>query len=62
MVIITEKKSKQEAGDSSKWDITWKEALGVFKTLSGRRDITFHEVGPDKAVQKNNMTESIKCR
>jgi hypothetical protein len=49
MIIVTEKKiPKQEAGKNSTWDITWKEALGVFRTLSGRKDIVFFEVGPDR--------------
>jgi hypothetical protein len=37
MIIVTEKRTpKQEAGNS-KWDITWSEALGVFKILSGSK-------------------------
>jgi hypothetical protein len=49
MIIVTEKKiPKKESGNNSKWDITWNEALKIFKTLSGRRDITFFEVGPDR--------------
>jgi hypothetical protein len=50
MIIITENKasSKQEAGNNSKWDITWKEALGVFKALSARGGVNFFEVGPDR--------------
>jgi hypothetical protein len=49
MVVITENKTpKNEAGNNSKWDITWKEALGVFKALSGRKGVTFFEVGPDR--------------
>jgi hypothetical protein len=49
MIIATEKKTaKKEAGDNSRWDITWNEVLGAFKILSGRRGITFYEVGPDR--------------
>jgi hypothetical protein len=49
MIIVTEKKTpKKEAGNNSEWDITWKEALGVFKILSGNKGITFFEVGPDR--------------
>jgi hypothetical protein len=39
---------KQQAGKDSTWDITWKDALGVFKALSGRKGVTFYEVGPDR--------------
>jgi hypothetical protein len=60
MIIVTEKTSKQEAGNNSEWDITWKEALGVFKILSGRRDITFHEVGPDKNPLGNQPITGLK--
>jgi hypothetical protein len=60
MIIVTEKKSKQETGDNSKWDITWKEALGVFKTLSGRKDITFHDVGPDRSPLGNQPITGLK--
>jgi hypothetical protein len=52
MIILTENKSKRlpkkEAGNNSKWDITWKEALGVFKVLANRKNIAFFEVGPDR--------------
>jgi hypothetical protein len=61
MIIVTEKKtSKQEAGNNSRWDITWKEALGVFGTLSARRDIAFFEVGPDQKPLGNQPITGLK--
>jgi hypothetical protein len=61
MIIVTEKKtSKQEAGNNSEWDITWKEALGVFKTLAGRRDLTFFEVGIDQNPLGNQPITGLK--
>jgi hypothetical protein len=50
MIIISEKKTpKHEAGKNSEWDIAWKDALDVFKTLSKRRDIGFLERGHDRS-------------
>lgn len=49
MIIVKENKTpKREAGSNSQWDISWKDALGVFKAISKRNDITFFEVGPDR--------------
>jgi hypothetical protein len=46
MIILTENNSpKKEAGSNPEWDLTWKEALGVLKVLSGRNDIRFYEIG-----------------
>jgi hypothetical protein len=48
MLIVTEKKiPKKEASNNSEWDITWKEALGVFKALSGQK-ITFWDADFDR--------------
>jgi hypothetical protein len=45
MIIVAENKnkgsSKKEAGNSSKWDITWKEALGVFKCYLAKKGLLF---------------------
>jgi hypothetical protein len=51
---------KQQAGKDSTWDITWKEALGVFKTLSGRKGVTFHEVGIDQNPLGNQPIMGLK--
>jgi hypothetical protein len=61
MVIITEKETpKNEADNNSKWDITWKEALGVFKVLSGHKGVTFFEVGPDHNPLGNQPITGLK--
>jgi hypothetical protein len=64
MIVLTEKKNKgspkKEAGNNAQWDISWKEALGVFKTLSGRKDITFFEVGPDRNPLGNQPITGLK--
>jgi hypothetical protein len=61
MLIVTEKKTpKNEAGNNSQWDITWKEALGVFKVLSGHKGVTFFEVGPDRNPLGNQPITGLK--
>jgi hypothetical protein len=61
MAVITEKKTpKNEAGNDSVWNITWKNALKVFKTLSERKDITFFEVGPDRNPLGNQPITGLK--
>jgi hypothetical protein len=73
MSILTENKEPnsglrkpqmKEAGSPTandyRWDITWKEALGVFKVLSGRRDIVFYEAGPDCNPLGNQTITGLK--
>jgi hypothetical protein len=61
MIVVTEKKtSKKEAGNRSRWDITWRDALRVFETISGHRDITFYEVGPDRNPLGNQPITGLK--
>jgi hypothetical protein len=57
MVIFIEKSPKREAGSDSEWDITWKDALGVFKLLLRRNDIRFFEVGPDRSPLGSNQSK-----
>jgi hypothetical protein len=44
MIIVQENKMpRPEDVKSTLWDITWKDALKVFKMLSGRTDVEFFE-------------------
>jgi hypothetical protein len=65
MIIITEKKLRKAEGSSTiggnrSWDIAWKDALGVFKILSNRRDISFEEIGPDRPPLGNQPILGLK--
>jgi hypothetical protein len=61
VVILFEKSTaKREADRNTQWDISWRAALAVFKTLSVRKDIIFWEVGPDRSPLGNQPIIGLK--
>jgi hypothetical protein len=62
MIIVTERKTpKQEAGNISERDITWKEVLGIANALSGRKGVDFLEVGSDRPPLGNQPIVGLKA-